>query len=83
MVVRMRHTRSHTANRRSHHALKSPALSKDSSGSLHIRHRASLDGMYKGRSVTGDPVKRVMKKQGIKSVKKAVKKASSKKKAKK
>jgi hypothetical protein len=36
--------------------------------------------MYKGRSVTGDPVKKVMKKQGIKSVKKAVKKASSKKK---
>lgn len=80
MVVRMRHTRSHTANRRSHHALKSPALSKDASGTLHIRHRATLDGMYKGRSVTGDPVKKVMKKQGIKSVKKAVKKASSKKK---
>ncbi|MBP6857728.1 MAG: 50S ribosomal protein L32 [Candidatus Pacebacteria bacterium] len=80
MVVRMRHTRSHTANRRSHHALKSPALSKDASGTLHIRHRATLDGMYKGRSVTGDPVKKVMKKQGIKTTKKVAKKAPAKKK---
>lgn len=76
----MRHTRSHTANRRSHHALKSPAISKDASGEMHIRHRASLSGMYKGRSVTGDPVKKVMKKQGKKP---AVKKASAKKKSKK
>ena len=76
----MRHTRSHTANRRSHHALKSPALSKDASGEMHIRHRASLSGMYKGRSVTGDPVKRVMKKQGKKSI---TKKSSTKKKVKK
>lgn len=79
MVVRMRHTRSHTANRRSHHALKSPALSKDASGALHIRHRATLDGMYKGRSVSGDPVKRVMKKQGIKVAKKAPAKKKAKK----
>ncbi|MDQ5931200.1 MAG: ribosomal protein [Patescibacteria group bacterium] len=75
MVVRMRHTRSHTANRRSHHALKSPALSKDASGEMHIRHRASLSGMYKGRSVTGDPVKKVLKKQGKKVAKKAPAKA--------
>lgn len=62
MVVRMRHTRSHTANRRSHHALKGLALSTDKSGSTHIRHRASIDGMYKGRVVVGDPVKKVIKK---------------------
>jgi ribosomal protein L32 len=81
MVVRMRHTRSHTANRRSHHALKSPALSKDATGEIHIRHRATIEGMYKGRSVLGDPVKKVLKKQAVKksvvkkaSVKKAVKK---------
>lgn len=80
MVVRMRHTRAHTKNRRSHHALTSPTLSKDASGVLHIRHRATLDGMYKGRSVTGDPVKRVMKKQGKKPVaKKAAKKKVAKK----
>lgn len=63
MVVRMRHTRAHTANRRSHHALKGATLSTDKSGSVHIRHRASLDGVYKGRQVVGDPVKKVAKKQ--------------------
>ncbi len=63
MVVRMRHTRAHTANRRSHHALKSPALSTDSTGTVHLRHRASIDGVYKGRQVIGDPVKAVQKKQ--------------------
>jgi ribosomal protein L32 len=62
MVVRMRHTRAHTANRRSHHALKSPALTKDKSGATHLRHRASLDGMYRGRLVKGDPVKKAKKK---------------------
>lgn len=66
MVVRMRHTRAHTANRRSHHALKELALSKDQDGTVRIRHRASLDGMYKGRAVIGDPVKKVQKKQAKK-----------------
>ena len=64
MVVRMRHTRAHTANRRSHHALKSPALSTDKkTGTVHLRHRASIDGVYKGRQIVGDPVKAVTKKQ--------------------
>lgn len=79
MVVRMRHTRAHTANRRSHHALKGLALSTDTAGATHIRHRAGVDGMYKGRTVVGDPVKKVLKKQG----KKPVKKVAAKKKAKK
>jgi ribosomal protein L32 len=70
----MRHTRAHTANRRSHHKLAEPALSKDASGTLHIRHRATIDGMYKGRSVLGDPVKKVLKKQAVKKI---AKKASS------
>ncbi len=63
MVVRMRHTRAHTANRRSHHALKPLALSTDTAGTPHIRHKATLDGMYKGRSVSKDQVKKVVKKQ--------------------
>ena len=64
MVVRMRHTRAHTANRRSHHALKAPALTTDTAtGTVHLRHRASIDGVYKGRQVIGDPVKAVVKKQ--------------------
>lgn len=62
MVVRMRHTRAHTANRRSHHALSAPALSKDKSGKVHLRHRASKDGIYKGRAVI-DPVKKIEKRQ--------------------
>lgn len=82
MVVRMRHTRAHTANRRSHHAIKNPGLSTDpKTGSVHLRHRASLDGMYKGKSVI-DPVKKVLKKQGKKPAvvakKKAVKKVTKK-----
>lgn len=81
MVVRMRHTRAHTANRRSHHKLTAPAISVDSkTGTVHLRHRASLDGMYKGRQVIGDPVKKVMKKQGVKAapVKKPAKKVAKK-----
>jgi ribosomal protein L32 len=67
----MRHTRAHTANRRSHHALTAPALSTDKSGAVHLRHRATKDGIYKGRTVIGDPVKKVMKKQGKTTTKKA------------
>lgn len=53
MVVRMRATRSHTKNRRSHHALKGERLSVEKgSGAVHPRHRALLDGStYRGRSV--------------------------------
>lgn len=52
MVVRMRHTRSHTKNRRSHHALAKPALSKDEAGNSHLRHRMSpTTGSYRGRKV--------------------------------
>ncbi|MEK9168957.1 MAG: 50S ribosomal protein L32 [Patescibacteria group bacterium] len=48
----MRHTRSHTKNRRSHHRLENPALSKDETGNLHIRHRVSpTTGAYRGRKV--------------------------------
>ncbi len=52
MTVRMRHTRGHSGNRRSHHALAKPALSKDESGNSHLRHRLSPEsGMYRGRKV--------------------------------
>lgn len=52
MVVRMRHTRAHTKNRRSHHALSKPALTKDEAGNAHLRHRlSSATGSYRGRKV--------------------------------
>lgn len=62
MVVRMRHTRSHTKNRRSHHALAKPALSKDENGEAHLRHRVSkVTGIYRGRKVL-DNLKKLEKK---------------------
>lgn len=53
MVIRMRHTRSHTANRRSHHALKAANLSSCSHcGEPHRPHHMCLScGYYNGRQV--------------------------------
>jgi ribosomal protein L32 len=49
----MRSTRSHTGNRRSHHALKNPAITADKeTGVIHLRHRASaVTGKYRGITV--------------------------------
>ena len=59
MVVRMRSTRSHTANRRLHHALKGTRLSVSKEGTTHPRHRALLDGSpYRSRSVMDIATKR-------------------------
>ncbi|MDQ3089763.1 MAG: 50S ribosomal protein L32 [bacterium] len=47
----MRHTRGHTNNRRSHHALAKPALVKEGSG-ISLRHRVNpTTGTYRGRKV--------------------------------
>ncbi len=53
MVVRMRHTRGHSGNRRSHHALKAENLSTCSHcGKPHRPHHMCLEcGYYNGRQV--------------------------------
>jgi large subunit ribosomal protein L32 len=60
----MRHTRAHTANRRSHHALKARQFSLcESCGAPKMNHRMCLNcGKYKG-SVIVDVEKALAKKQ--------------------
>lgn len=64
MSVRMRHTRSHTKNRRSHHALVEPRLSVCSDcGASHLRHHiCEKCGRYRGRVVI-DVAQKIIKKQ--------------------
>lgn len=49
----MRHTRAHTKNRRSHHALENPVLATCTNcGEKHRPHHMCLDcGFYNGRQV--------------------------------
>lgn len=52
MVVRMRATRAHRDNRRSHHALGTARLSTCECGAKHERHKACQScGKYRGKQV--------------------------------
>ncbi len=70
MVVRMRHTRSHTRNRRSHHALEDKALSLCSNcGKPKMRHYLCQNcGKHRGREVM-DIIGKMAKKEAKKKEK--------------
>lgn len=53
MSVRMRHTSSHTKNRRSHHSLTAASIVTDKdSGALRLPHRLDeTTGMYRGKQI--------------------------------
>ena len=51
-VQKSKKSRSMRGHRRSHNALKPPALSVDpTSGETHLRHHVTADGYYRGRKV--------------------------------
>ncbi len=55
-VQKNRKTRSKRGMRRSHDALRKPALSTDpTSGEVHRRHHVSPDGFYRGQKVIETP----------------------------
>ncbi len=68
----MRHTRSHTKNRRSHHALATNTIVTDKeSGNLRLPHRLDeKTGMYRGKLIVTKKEKAVKEKK--EKVKKAV-----------
>lgn len=72
MVIRMRHTSSHTKNRRSHHALKASAFAKCSNcGEKKKMHTVcKACGFYRGKNVI-NKVAKIEKKQKKVKAKKA------------
>lgn len=74
MVIRMRHTRSHTANRRSHHALQGPALANCANcGAKHRPHHMCLEcGHYKGRMVVDMAAKKKARESRLQAKREAI-----------
>lgn len=70
----MRHTRAHTANRRSHHALKAPTLAICSNcGAKHRPHHMCLDcGFYKGRMVVDMAAKKKSREERLTAKREAI-----------
>ncbi len=75
MVNRMRHTRSHTKNRRSHHALKAPTLAVcKNCGASHRQHHMCLEcGFYNGRQVMDLKAEKVKRDARLESKREAIK----------
>ncbi|MCA9359157.1 50S ribosomal protein L32 [Candidatus Kaiserbacteria bacterium] len=75
MVIRMRHTRAHTANRRSHHALTAPTLATcQNCGAKHRPHHMCLDcGFYKGRMVMDMASKKKSREARLEAKREAIK----------
>ena len=73
MVIRMRHTRAHTANRRSHHALNTPSLATCSNCSAkHRPHHMCLEcGHYKGRMVVDMAAKKKAREERLQAKREA------------
>lgn len=71
MTVRMRHTRGHTGNRRSHHALKTRVIVADKeTGNLRLPHRIDeVTGMYKGKQIAEPKKVKAVKKESGKGTK--------------
>ncbi len=69
MSIRMRHTRGHTNNRRSHHALVATSVVTDKeSGNLRLPHHLDeKTGMYRGKQIFTPKVKasKVTKVKGV------------------
>ncbi len=74
MVIRMRHTRAHTKNRRSHHALKAPTLAVCSNCDAKYRpHHMCLEcGFYKGKMVVDMVAKKKARGERLEAKKTAI-----------
>jgi large subunit ribosomal protein L32 len=79
MVIRMRHTRAHTANRRSHHALKAPTLAICSNCEAKHRphHMCQECGFYKGRLVIDMKAKNEARSARMQAKKDAIKESKN------
>jgi ribosomal protein L32 len=56
----MRHTSSHSKNRRSHHALSTLTVLKDENGKTRLPHRVDeATGMYRGKQIFAPKAKKV------------------------
>lgn len=79
MVVRMRHTRAHTANRRSHHALKEGTLTVcDHCGAKRRPHHMCLEcGYYNGRQVMDLKAKKDAREARLEAKRQAIKGAAT------